>query len=159
MDFGVVLQCNPPAWRVIDQAKRAEVLGFSHVWLFGYVLWEEPYVLLAQVLAETRRVMVGPFVTNPARDATVLASLFATLNDLYGNRRSAASAGGTRRCGCRTAGPTLRAMREVHRGRPRAGQRPLGGLPGCDPAVPVGRPEPARRVGGGLRPQGAAAHR
>jgi probable F420-dependent oxidoreductase len=31
--------------------------------------------------------MVGPMVTNPAtRDWTVIASLFATLNDMYGNR-------------------------------------------------------------------------
>ena len=31
--------------------------------------------------------MVGPFVTNPAtRDPTVTASLFATLNDMFGNR-------------------------------------------------------------------------
>lgn len=88
MDFGVVLQCNPPAWRVVDLAKRSEILGFSHVWLFdSHVLWQEPYVLLAQILSETRKVKVGPFVTNPAtRDPTVLASLFATLNDLYGNR-------------------------------------------------------------------------
>ena len=31
--------------------------------------------------------MVGPMVTNPAtRDWTVTASLFATLNEMYGNR-------------------------------------------------------------------------
>ncbi|MEZ5263844.1 MAG: TIGR03842 family LLM class F420-dependent oxidoreductase [Acidimicrobiia bacterium] len=115
MDFGVVLQCNPPAWRVIDQAKRAEVLGFSHVWLFdSHVLWEEPYVLLAQVLAETRRVMVGPFVTNPAtRDATVLASLFATLNDLYGNRTICGIGRGDSAVRVQNSRPTtLRAMRE-----------------------------------------------
>jgi hypothetical protein len=31
MDIGVVLQTTPPAARVIDLAKRAETLGFSHV--------------------------------------------------------------------------------------------------------------------------------
>mgnify|MGYP003694723817 CR=1 FL=1 len=41
----------------------------------------------AEILAQTHRVTVGPMVTNPAtRDWTVTASLFATLNDMYGNR-------------------------------------------------------------------------
>ena len=39
------------------------------------------------MLAETERMVVGPMVTNPGtRDWTVLASLFATLNDMYGDR-------------------------------------------------------------------------
>lgn len=88
MDFGVVLQTNPPASRVIELAKRAENLGFSHVWTFdSHILWQEPFVIYSQILAETRKVMVGPMVTNPAtRDWTVTASLFATLNDMFGNR-------------------------------------------------------------------------
>ncbi|AYJ50713.1 TIGR03842 family LLM class F420-dependent oxidoreductase [Rhodococcus sp. P1Y] len=88
MDIGVVLQCNPPASRVIDLARRAETHGFSHVWTFdSHLLWQEPYVIYSQILAETRRVTVGPMVTNPAtRDWTVTASTFATLNEMYGNR-------------------------------------------------------------------------
>ncbi len=88
MDFGVVLQCNPPAWRVVDLAKKAEIAGFSHVWTFdSHLLWQEPYVIYSQILAQTNRVIVGPMVTNPAtRDWTVTASTFATLNDMFGNR-------------------------------------------------------------------------
>ena len=88
MDFGVVLQTNPPAQRVVDLAKRAEANGFTHVWVFDSpVLWQEPFVILARILAETERVVVGPMVTNPgSRDWTVLASAFATLNDAYGPR-------------------------------------------------------------------------
>lgn len=88
MDIGVVLQCTPPASRVIDLARRAETHGFSHVWTFdSHLLWQEPYVIYSQILAETRRVTVGPMVTNPAtRDWTVTASTFATLNDMFGNR-------------------------------------------------------------------------
>jgi len=88
MDFGVVLQTNPPAARVIDLAQRAEQLGFSHVWTFdSHILWEEPYVIYSAILAATRKVVVGPMVTNPAtRDWTVTASVFATLNEMYGNR-------------------------------------------------------------------------
>jgi probable F420-dependent oxidoreductase len=88
MDIGVVLQTTPPAARVIDLAKRAETYGFTHVWTFdSHILWEEPYVIYSQILAETRNVTVGPMVTNPAtRDWTVTASTYATLNEMYGNR-------------------------------------------------------------------------
>ena len=88
MDFGVVLQTTPPSARVIDLAKKAETYGFSHVWTFdSHILWQEPYVIFSQILAETRNVIVGPMVTNPAtRDWTVSASTYATLNEMYGNR-------------------------------------------------------------------------
>lgn len=88
MDFGAVLQTNPPATRTVALAKLAEQHGFSHVWTFdSHLLWQEPYVIHSQILAETRRIKVGPMVTNPAtRDWTVTASVFATLNEMYGNR-------------------------------------------------------------------------
>lgn len=88
MDFGVVLQTNPPAWRTVGLAKQAEEHGFDYVWTFdSHLLWQEPYVIYSAILAETRRVIVGPMVTNPStRDATVTASVFATLNEMYGNR-------------------------------------------------------------------------
>ena len=88
MDFGVVLQTDPPAARVVDLAKRAEAYGFSHAWTFdSHLLWQEPYVIYSRILAETHRLIVGPMVTNPAtRDWTVTASTFATLNEMYGNR-------------------------------------------------------------------------
>ncbi len=88
LDFGVVFQTDPPAARVIDLAKRAEAYGFTHVWTFdSHLLWEEPFVIYSRILAETHKLVVGPMVTNPAtRDWTVLASLFATLNEMYGNR-------------------------------------------------------------------------
>ena len=88
MDFGAVLQTNPPASRTVHLAKLAEQYGFSHVWTFdSHILWQEPYVIYSAILAETTRITVGPFVTNPAtRDWTVTASVFATLNELYGNR-------------------------------------------------------------------------
>ncbi|MCZ6630059.1 MAG: TIGR03842 family LLM class F420-dependent oxidoreductase, partial [Actinobacteria bacterium] len=88
MDFGVVLQTDPPASRVVDMAKMAEGLGFSHTWTFdSHVLWQEPFVIFSRILAETENMVVGPMVTNPGtRDWTVLASLFATLNDMYDGR-------------------------------------------------------------------------
>jgi probable F420-dependent oxidoreductase len=88
MDFGVTLQTNPPASRVIELTRRAEELGFGYAWTFdSHILWQEPYVIHSQMLSATERIMVGPFVTNPvSRDPSVTASTFATLNDTFGNR-------------------------------------------------------------------------
>jgi probable F420-dependent oxidoreductase len=88
MDFGLTLQTDPPASRLIELFQRAERLGFSHAWTFdSHILWQEPYVIHSQILSSTERMMVGPLVTNPAtRDPSVTASVFATLNDMFGNR-------------------------------------------------------------------------
>ena len=88
MDFGVVLQTDPPARRVVDFARKAEALGFTHAYTFdSHVLWQEPYVIHSAMLAATSTLTVGPMVTNPGtRDWTVTASVFATLNEMYGER-------------------------------------------------------------------------
>jgi probable F420-dependent oxidoreductase len=88
VNFGVVLQTDPPARKVIELAQLSETLGFDYVWTFDSpVLWQEPFVIYSQILASTRSVMVGPMVTNPlSRHWAVTASLFATLNEMYGNR-------------------------------------------------------------------------
>jgi probable F420-dependent oxidoreductase len=88
MDFGLTLQTDPPAWGLVERFRRAEQLGFTHAWTFdSHILWQEPFVIYSRILAETRDLVVGPMVTNPGtRDWTVLASLFATLNDMYGPR-------------------------------------------------------------------------
>jgi probable F420-dependent oxidoreductase len=88
VDFGVVLQTTPPSAKVVELARQAELNGFGYAWTFdSHVLWQEPYVIYSQILAETRKLIVGPMVTNPAtREWSVTASLFATLNEMYGNR-------------------------------------------------------------------------
>lgn len=88
MDFGVVLQTDPPARRVVELTKKAEEEGFTYAWAFdSHVLWQEPFVIFSRMLAETERMIVGPMVTNPGtRDWTVLASLFATLNEMSEGR-------------------------------------------------------------------------
>ncbi|MFE2346568.1 TIGR03842 family LLM class F420-dependent oxidoreductase [Kitasatospora cineracea] len=88
MDFGLVLQTDPPAAEVVDLMRRAERAGFSHGWTFdSAVLWQEPFVIHSRILEHTERLRVGPMVTNPGTRAwEVTASTFATLNDMYGNR-------------------------------------------------------------------------
>src|SRR5207237_9009564 len=88
MDIGVVLQTNPPASGVIAMMQRAEEAGFSYGWTWdSHVLWQEPFVIYSRILSATSAMTVGPMVTNPGtRDWSDIASLFATLNDMYGNR-------------------------------------------------------------------------
>ena len=162
MDFGVVLQTNPPAARTVQLAKLAEAHGFSHVWTFdSHLLWQEPYVIHSAILAETKRVTVGPFVTNPAtRDWTVTASVFATLNEMYGNRTDLRHR--PRRLGRarhqRQAGDDERAARVDPRD-PRARELPAGRVQRRDAAVPVEPRVRARGLGRRIRSAGAEAHR
>ncbi|MGW4385044.1 TIGR03842 family LLM class F420-dependent oxidoreductase [Streptomyces sp. NPDC004685] len=88
MDFGLVLQTDPPASGVVSLMQRAEREGFTYGWTFdSAVLWQEPFVIYSRILAETSHLTVGPMVTNPGtRTWEVTASTFATLNDMYGNR-------------------------------------------------------------------------
>jgi probable F420-dependent oxidoreductase len=88
MEFGLVLQTDPPSRTVIDRMREAEDLGFGYGWTFdSHVLWQEPFVIYSQILAATSRLTVGPMVTNPlTRHWSVTASLFATLNEMFGNR-------------------------------------------------------------------------
>ena len=88
MDFGIVLQTDPPASEVVEYATKAEKLGFSYGWAFdSHVLWQEPFVIFSLMLNATERMIVGPMVTNPkTRDWTVIASQFATLEEISGGR-------------------------------------------------------------------------
>jgi probable F420-dependent oxidoreductase len=88
VEFGVVLQTNPPAWRTIQLAELSEAHGFDYVWTFdSHLLWQEPYVIYSQILARTNRVMVGPMVTKSG-DSGLDGDGFAvcTLNEMFGNR-------------------------------------------------------------------------
>ncbi|MFI9202044.1 TIGR03842 family LLM class F420-dependent oxidoreductase [Streptomyces sp. NPDC053048] len=88
MDFGLVLQTDPPASAVVELMRRAERAGFRYGWTFdSVVLWQEPFVIHSRILEHTERLVVGPMVTNPTtRSPEVTASTFATLNDMFGNR-------------------------------------------------------------------------
>jgi probable F420-dependent oxidoreductase len=129
MDFGAVLQTNPPASRTVYLAKLAEQYGFSHVWTFdSHLLWQEPYVIYSQILAETKRIIVGPMVTNPAtRDWTVTASTYATLNEMYGNRTICGIGRGDSAVRVTNGAPTtLKTLREsIHVIRELANSRPV----------------------------------
>jgi probable F420-dependent oxidoreductase len=77
-----------PHERIIDLARQAEQAGFSYGWVFdSHVLWQEPYPILTLLATNTKKMRLGTCVTNPAvRDASVTASLLATLNRISGDR-------------------------------------------------------------------------
>ncbi|GLB65887.1 TIGR03842 family LLM class F420-dependent oxidoreductase [Arthrobacter mangrovi] len=129
MEFGTVLQCDPPAARTVALAKRAEEHGFDYVWTFdSHLLWQEPYVIHSRILAETRTIKVGPMVTNPAtRDWTVTASTFATLNEMYGNRTVCGVGRGDSAVRVTNGAPTtLKTLREaIHVIRELGNSRPV----------------------------------
>src|SRR2546430_11928064 len=147
MDFGLVLQTNPPASEVVRLMVEAERRGFGYGWTFdSVVLWQEPFVIYSQILAQTTDLIVGPMVTNPStRDWSVTASLFATLNDMYGNRTvcgigrgdSARRVIGQQPASLAVLGDAMQVIRELAEGR----EADLHGTPVRIPWVRDGRLE------------------
>src|SRR5579884_904848 len=88
MDFGVTVLPDPPFSRWLELVQLVERHGFGYAWTYdSHVLWQESFPMLAVAARETRSIRLGHFVTNPAtRDPTVLASSYATLQDLSNGR-------------------------------------------------------------------------
>jgi probable F420-dependent oxidoreductase len=88
LSFGVTVLPDPPYSRWLELIQIAEGHGFEYAWTYdSHVLWQESIPLLAVAARETSKIKLGHFVTNPAtRDPTVLASSYATLNDLSDGR-------------------------------------------------------------------------
>jgi probable F420-dependent oxidoreductase len=88
MEFAITLKPDMSPERAVNLTKQAEQAGFTYGWLFdSHVLWLEPYPLLTMMAMNTMRMRLGTCVTNPAvRDATVTASLLATLNLISNGR-------------------------------------------------------------------------
>lgn len=88
MHFGFTLKPDMPVERMVALTRQAEDAGFDYGWMFdSHVLWLEPYPLLTLMAENTKKMKLGPCVTNPAvRDVTVTSSLFATLNLISGGR-------------------------------------------------------------------------
>jgi probable F420-dependent oxidoreductase len=88
MEFGITLKPDMAVERIVSLTRQAEECGFRYGWIFdSHVLWKECIPLMTLMAANTRRLRIGPCVTNPAvRDVTVSASAFATLNLISGGR-------------------------------------------------------------------------
>ena len=89
MKFGIV-SVFPPARDALTLLRLAERLDFDTFWVCdSHVIWNECYSLLGWLTgkSEDPEIEFGTMVTNPvSRDPIVLASAFATLQDVTGGR-------------------------------------------------------------------------
>src|SRR6266516_4463525 len=86
--LGVTVLPDPPYQRLVELMQLAEQHGFEYGWTYdSHVLWQESIPLLAVAAAGTEKLKLGQMVTNPGtRDPTVLASAYATLQDISDGR-------------------------------------------------------------------------
>jgi len=124
---------------IIHRIRRAEELGYEGVFLADSQMRSlDPFQVLAVAARETRSILLGTAVTNMVyRDPTVLASSFATLNEVSNGRAivGLGTGDGPVYSQGRKATPLARfeegltAIRELFQGKPMtvpAGKMPLG---------------------------------
>lgn len=89
LKFGIV-NIFPPARSALARLKLAERLDFDTFWICdSHVIWNECYSLMGWLVAQSHEagLQFGTMVTNPiSRDPIVVASAFATLQELSGGR-------------------------------------------------------------------------
>jgi 5,10-methylenetetrahydromethanopterin reductase len=116
MRVGVALPLEAPAAELLALAAEAERLGYDAVWCNDDRLQHDVFAMLAAMAQRTRRVLIGPGVTNPySRHAALIATAVATLDELSNGRaRVGLGAGGTnhRALGLRREAPAV-ALREA----------------------------------------------
>jgi probable F420-dependent oxidoreductase len=88
LTFGMTVMPDPPYQRFLDLVALAERLGFDYAWTYdSHVLWQESIPTLALAAKATSTIKLGHMVTNPGtREPTVLASAYATLQDISDGR-------------------------------------------------------------------------
>jgi probable F420-dependent oxidoreductase len=88
LTFGITVLPDPPYTRMIELMQFAEGQGFEYAWTYdSHILWQDSYATLAVAAAQTERIKLGHFVTNPGiRDPTVTASWYATVHDISNGR-------------------------------------------------------------------------
>lgn len=88
LELGLGLFPTEPPARIVEVAREAETLGYSHIWMGdSQAIWREVYVNLGAAAMATQRIVLGTGVTNPVtRHLSVTASALATLGELTGGR-------------------------------------------------------------------------
>jgi 5,10-methylenetetrahydromethanopterin reductase len=116
MRIGAALPLEAPAGELLELAAATEGLGYDTLWCNDDRLQHDVVAMLAAMARSTRRVLLGPGVTNPySRHAALIATAIATLDELSdGRARLGLGAGGTnhRALGVRREAPAA-ALREA----------------------------------------------
>jgi 5,10-methylenetetrahydromethanopterin reductase len=84
---GVLLNAEYPADELVRLGRLSEDLGYSQLWYTDIRLFRECYIGLAALAVATKRIALGPGVTDPySRHPALTASTMATLDELSGGR-------------------------------------------------------------------------
>ena len=88
LSFGVTVLPDPPYQRLIELLQLAERQGFEYGWTYdSHVLWQDSMPTMALAPRRPSGSSSGHMVTNPGtRDPTVVASAYATLQDISEGR-------------------------------------------------------------------------
>jgi 5,10-methylenetetrahydromethanopterin reductase len=84
---GLLLLPARPARELAALAERAEAIGYDDFWLADERFFREVYSCLALCARQTRRLRLGPCVTDPySRHPALTAMAIATLDEISGGR-------------------------------------------------------------------------
>ncbi len=87
MRSGLLLLPHDPPGRLVELARLAEDAGYDHLWLADERFFREVYASLAVCAARTRRLSLGPCVTDPySRHPALTATAIATLDEIAEGR-------------------------------------------------------------------------
>ena len=88
IEIGIVLEPRGDVRQLVDRAKLAEELGFQFIGITdGQMIWSDAVVALTATALATKRIRMGPWVTNPVtRHVTVIANYICTLDALSDGR-------------------------------------------------------------------------
>jgi 5,10-methylenetetrahydromethanopterin reductase len=87
MSLQLLLLGDAPVARLVERARLAEGHGYEAVWVPDERFYREVYSCLGQIAAHTRKVLLGPCVTDPfARHPALTAMAIATLDEISDGR-------------------------------------------------------------------------
>ncbi len=85
--FGVGLPLEEPIGEIVALAREAEAMGYACLWANDERMERDVYSVLSVVASQTRRLRLGPGVTNPySRHPALTAVALATLDEISDGR-------------------------------------------------------------------------
>ena len=83
-----IIKPDEPISNVVELAKAAEAYGFHTLWMWDTPLsCKDPYIALTLAAINTRRILLGPCVSNPnTRHMSISVNSISTLDDLSEGR-------------------------------------------------------------------------
>lgn len=88
IEIGIVLEPRGDVRKLVERARLAEDLGFDFIGVTdGQMIWSDAVVALTASALATKRLRMGPWVTNPVtRHVTVIANYICTLDAISDGR-------------------------------------------------------------------------